>query len=238
MAHARQRYPEESGGVFVQIGADTVFKPSRYISRVRDHFAISPYEWLEAERDGRIVGFFHSHVNWPPLPGPGDLTALNAWGKPWIIASMPSEEWAQFEPTTSAPRVPLLGRPFVHGSTDCYSLVADAYARLGIELPRVPREDKWWEKGFDLYRENFIGAGFVKMPRTAQLQLHDLLVLQVGKSQVPNHGALYIGEGKIFHHIGSCEDGDLRVRLSARAIYGDYYQTATSMILRHRDLCQ
>lgn len=239
-AHAEARFPLEAGGVFVQIGDDVVFRPSNYISRVDDHFAISPHEWLEAERDGKIVGFFHSHVDWPPIPSRGDGLAIDAWGKPWIIMSLPSGEWAQFVPKTEAPRLPLLGRGFVWDKADCWTLIKDHYARLGVPLIEVPRAPGWELRGENLYMENIERAGFVKQPRNTELQLHDLILLQIGRDSagVPNHGAIYIGGGHILHHIGPCDAHDARIKLSARAVYGDFYQTATRHIYRHGALCR
>jgi cell wall-associated NlpC family hydrolase len=48
-------------------------------------------------------------------------------------------------------------------------------------------------------------------------------------SPVPNHGAIFLGGGLMLHHINT--------RLSATAVYGDFYRKATTHILRHRDIC-
>lgn len=49
-----------------------------------------------------------------------------------------------------------IGRKFVHGSTDCYSLVRDFYKNeFGIELTDYARAEFWWNKGQNLYMDNF-----------------------------------------------------------------------------------
>jgi cell wall-associated NlpC family hydrolase len=48
--------------------------------------------------------------------------------------------------------------------------------------------------------------------------------MTIGGSKVPNHGAVYLGDGRIGHHQQN--------RLSSIDIYGGYYQKMTSKILR------
>ena len=222
VAHAQACYPSEACGLWVEQGGTVSFKPCKP-SRVKDHFAINPREWLEAEKAGTIKGIFHVHPEWPPVPSPGDLVALEAWGVPWAILSWPKGDWAVFEP--QGRRVDLLGRTFRHGSTDCFGLVRDYYRRLGVELPNIPRADGWWNRGENLYVDHYESAGFAKV---SDMKEHDLLALQIA-SDVPNHGAIYLGNDRILHHLES--------RLSVRAIYGDFYRKSTTLILRHRNLC-
>jgi cell wall-associated NlpC family hydrolase len=44
-------------------------------------------------------------------------------------------------------------------------------------------------------------------------------------SPVPNHAAVYLGDGLILHH--------LQGRLSSRDVYGGYWQKVTTHALRH-----
>ena len=54
---------------------------------------------------------------------------------------------------------------------------------------------------------------------------NDVIFMTVG-SQVPNHGAVYLGDGKIGHHqVG---------RLSSIDVYGGWYEKITTHIARHK----
>lgn len=91
------------------------------------------------------------------------------------------------------------GRPFLHGLFDCYTLIRDYYKRtFGIYLPtNIQRNWEWWTQGENLYVEN---AKSFEFEEVTDVKKHDVLIMKIG-SPVPNHGAVYLGEGKILHHI-------------------------------------
>ena len=92
-----------------------------------------------------------------------------------------------------------LNRPFLHGVFDCYSMVRDFYLReWGLWLPaNIQRTYGWWEEGENLYVDGAPQYGFEPVTDMAR---HDLLVLKFGP--VPNHGAIYLGNNKLLHHVG------------------------------------
>jgi cell wall-associated NlpC family hydrolase len=71
--------------------------------------------------------------------------------------------------------------------------------------------------------ENFAQAGFSPVD-ASDLQTGDCFLMQVASS-VPNHAAVYLGDGLILHH--------LQGRLSSRDVYGGYWQKVTTHILRY-----
>lgn len=91
------------------------------------------------------------------------------------------------------------GRPFLHGLFDCYTLVRDYYKRnFQIFLPtNIQRDWEWWNKGQNLYLENAKDCSFIE---SNDIQKHDVLIMNIN-SPVPNHAAIYLGEGKILHHM-------------------------------------
>jgi cell wall-associated NlpC family hydrolase len=120
---------------------------------------------------------------------------------------------------------PLLGRMWCHGVLDCYSLIRDWYRlERGIVLPDFTRSDEWWLKNQNLYVDNFRAAGFTRIVDEDALQPGDVLLMQI-MAPVPNHGAVYLGDGIILHH--------LHGRLSCREVWGGYYKKHTTHILRH-----
>ena len=93
----------------------------------------------------------------------------------------------------------LTGRRFEHGVTDCYTLFRDAYHLAGTEMPDFHREDDWWRHG-----QNLCCFG----------------------SSVPNHAAIYCGDGELLHHIPE--------QLSKRERYSEKWQRRTHSVWRHR----
>jgi cell wall-associated NlpC family hydrolase len=172
------------------------------------------------------VGVFHSHPNLPAEPSQADKVACEASGLPWFILSFPSGQWHEMQP--SGYIAPLVGRAWAHGVLDCYSVIRDWYrAERGIDLPNFDRFDEWWKRGQSLYLDNFGSAGFEALGtvQSQDMEIGDVLLMQVA-SPVPNHAAIYLGDGLILHH--------LQGRLSSRDVYGGYWQKITTHILRHR----
>jgi cell wall-associated NlpC family hydrolase len=188
-----------------------------------DQFVIHPEDYAAADDQGQIVGVVHSHPGLPPNPSQADKVACEASGLPWFIVGIPSEDWAQLEPCGYI--APLVGREWSHGVLDCYALLRDWYqAERGIELPNYERFDDWWKRGENLYLKNFAGAGFQAL-ESDDPQPGDCFLMQVA-SPVPNHAAVYLGDGLILHH--------LQGRLSSRDVYGGYWQKVTTHVLRYQ----
>jgi cell wall-associated NlpC family hydrolase len=143
-------------------------------------------------------------------------------GLPWFIVNPKTEGWGYCEP--SGFELPYVGREFAFGIVDCYSLVKDWYGKeFGLQLNDYQRRDLFWERGENLYVDNFHREGFRKIPFD-ELQYGDALLMQLG-SKLPNHTAVYIDDQQILHHIQG--------RLSSRDVLGSYYTKNTAMVLRH-----
>jgi proteasome lid subunit RPN8/RPN11 len=220
-AHAERDFPRESCGLISIVKGRRRYIPCRNIADKNEHFVMHPEDYAAAEDAGEVVMVVHSHPNVAPRPSDADLVGCEKSGLPWLIVNWPTGAVYEFEPTGY--KAPLIGRQFLHGVLDCYSLCQDYYAQeLGIALPDVERADEWWLKGQNLYLEGFEKNGFVRVDEPQQ---HDGLLMQVA-SPVPNHAAIFLGDGKIMHH----QMG----RLSSRDVFGGWYRKCTVMILRHR----
>lgn len=226
LAHAADEFPREACGLLiVQKGRET-YIPCRNIGVGTDQFVIHPEDYVRADRLGEIVGVFHSHPHLPADPSQADKVACEASGLPWFIVSYPSGQWHETQP--SGYMAPLVGRAWAHGVLDCYSVIRDWYrAERGIDLPNFDRFDEWWKRGQNLYLDNFGSVGFEALGavQSQDMEVGDVLLMQVA-SPVPNHAAIYLGDGLILHH--------LQGRLSSRDVYGGYWQKITTHILRHR----
>ena len=221
-AHAVETYPRECCGLLVtDADGATSYMPCNNLSDNKEVFILSPDDYAAAEQKGEIVGLVHSHPDAPATPSQADRVACEASGLPWHIYALPSETWDYLEPCGY--EAPLIGRVFVHGVVDCYSLIRDWYkTERGILLMDIERPNDWWYKGGNLYVENFTKAGFVQVDD--EPQVGDVILMQI-LANVPNHGAVYLGGDIILHHLYNC--------LSRRDVYGGQWRKHTTHILRY-----
>ena len=223
LAHAKEEYPKEAVGlVHVIKGKNRYFKCQNLAETPDEHFILNPKDYLEAEKKGEIIAVVHSHPKTNPAPSPADKVACEASGLPWFIVNPNTETWGEYKP--EGWELPYVGREFSHGIVDCYSLVRDFYKReFKLQLNDYNRRDQWWEKGENMYLDNFAKEGF-KETTLEQITYGDLFLMQL-ESPVPNHAGIYLGDGVVLHHVQG--------RLSSRDVYGGYYQKVTAKVLKH-----
>ena len=223
LAHAVREFPREACGLIVNIRGHERYFECRNLAENQTDFIMDPADYARAEDAGQVVKVVHSHPNTRAEPSQADRVACEASGLPWAIISLPSETWCEFSP--SGYRAPLVGRSFVHGVLDCYSLIRDWYSQeRGVTLLDFDRREKWWDKGEDLYLENFGKAGFEKID-PKELAPGDVILMQV-QAKTVNHAAIYLGNDVILHHVMG--------RLSCRDIWGGYWRKNARMVIRYR----
>lgn len=229
--HGLERFPEEACGLVVVIKGKERYVPCRNIApNPLAHFMLCPQDYAAAEDEGDIVAVAHTHPNAPPTPSDADRTGCEESELPWYILSIVQDadgpvevrEMERIDPSGYV--APLVRRKFVHGVHDCYTIIRDWYKQeRGIDLPNFHRDDEWWNNGGNLYVENFPRAGFVEVPFPPQVG--DVILMTI-RSDVPNHAAVYVGNGDILHHMYG--------RLSTRDVYGGYWAEVTTKLLRYK----
>lgn len=241
--HAEKEYPRESCGlVYVPkyldwenpVDEQAAYWPCRNLATSDEHFLLAPDDYIKCAEEGKILKVVHSHPNYPAIPSQADLVECEKGQYPWVILGWPSRTMREIKPNGYS--APLTGRVFTFGILDCYTLVVDYYKdRLGIVLEDYPREDGFWERGEDLYEENFRTEGFLEVP-FEEIQLHDL-ILMANKSKVINHAAIFLGyksfNGRtsvpvMLHHI--------QENLSCETIYGGWWQKNFRKVIRHKSM--
>lgn len=220
-AHATRNAPFEACGYITKEG---------YVPAMNTHpdpkefFRCDPSFTRAAEAKG-IVGVFHSHTNGNHRPTVSDLVACEQSGVPWYLYVLPQRVWAVFEP--SGYKAPLLGRPWDYPALDCYSVIRDAYAQLGIHLSDFERGEIFaWNKDplWNQYLENIEDEGFEKVTSP---QRYDLILMKV-RSQKANHAGLYLGDGLFLHH---------RIHNPSEVSeFGGYWKKCTHSIWRHKEM--
>lgn len=215
-AHAAS--PGEVCGLIVRNGEGEVYRPCVNTSEQPDAFRLREEDWIRAEEMGEVIAVCHSHQG-SPEPGKSDLERVNEHGIPWFIVGT-GGELQRVDPVM----LPLEGREFVYGWTDCYSLVRDWFLVMqGVRLPDFPREPKFWERKASPYLDNYTRCGFREVS-LAEIQAGDVVLMRI-LAEVPNHAAIYVGEGRILHHLWG--------KLSACDLYNGSYQRVTTHVLRH-----
>lgn len=240
---AKKSVPYEMCGMLVQRSAtgEVVFKevPNTHPDP-KNYFRIDARAVAAVSIGGdSVLAFVHSHPNGTSQPSADDVANMNLHNKPYVIVGVQSNDVQVWRPTT----VPMLGRAYVHGVQDCYTMVQDYYQReLGITLPDFVRQDRWWEnaEGDALYENNFKDAGFVAI-EASQMQRHDVLLCYWGNTSHVNHALIYLaGDGKLkSEDTPPCVGARLFLHhpyngLGTRCILGDARLASCAYVLRHR----
>lgn len=227
--YCKEQKPKEACGIVIVVKGAYKFIPCRNIAdnSTRD-FAIAPADFANAEDNGEVVTIVHSHPSRDASPSPTDIAMQKHQGIDWLIVGLggaiESETcWLKSEKK----EVPLYGRKYIWHVYDCGSFIRDFYwQEFNIELPDFYRPEKFWEQGLELYLDNYAAAGFTEIS-FEELKYGDLVVMALG-THITTHGAVYIGDNKIAHHLNG--------RLSCKDVFGRYYQARTTRYLRHKDM--
>lgn len=262
---AEREAPREAVGFVVQREQyQGLYVAENRASDPTQRFLMHPADLLKAKDEGELVCLYHSHPgpNMDASPSPQDKIAAEKQALPYLIYCPHRNEWSWYAPTGY--RAPLVGRVWVEGVQDCFTLVQDYFRRSqhcsecgavwcpevtgqpcehgpevqslahGLQIPTVYREDRWWNQIdatgaplYDYWRSLHRDAGLVSVPPST-FREHDILVMRFPGCVVPHHGAVYLGGGKILHHLSR--------RLSNIASYGPYYKRHTELCLRHHQL--
>lgn len=122
----------------------------------------------------------------------------------------------------------LVGRQFVLGEADCFSIIRSFFAKYGINIPNYARPTNFWEVGMDMYMERFHRHGFkVINVHPQEFRPGDVPLMAI-QSRVANHAGVLVENGKMLHHLYG--------RLSTVEPYQGLYRTATLAMLRHPDV--
>lgn len=225
--HARDEYPKESCGLIVR--GEYIPVENIAADPLKD-FEISGKLYQKHLVGGGLEAIVHSHPDGPLFPTEADMESQVATDLPWVILGV-DEDGRVSDPIVwgaDTPIAPVIGRQFVHGVTDCYSLIRDVY-RLGkdklkeqgvtdewpfppIQLPEQPRADAWWDDPeVTLYDTHAPLVGFVDI-KPHEVKPGDLFFMSLGKTQANNHAGIYLGNNLVLHHLPG--------RLSRRELAG------------------
>lgn len=173
-----------------------------------------------------MLAIVHSHVTQDTKPSKVDLACMKKDTTPWIIYSVVLDHFELHIPSNIIPDY--IGRDYIYGVQDCYSLIQDYYKQeYSIDIPNHPGQDPLdGSFGVGLYRQ-FSDFGFIEIPMS-DLRKGDCIIMCSGKKGEPGHAAVYLEGNIILHHPAH--------RLSSRDIFGGYWLKNTWKCVRHKEL--
>tara|TARA_R110000851_G_scaffold12997_5_gene44690 strand:- start:2710 stop:3456 length:747 start_codon:yes stop_codon:yes gene_type:complete len=205
--HALREWPKEACGLVV----DNKYIPCVNHAAIPAHdFTIRSEDYLRETKGKTLNAILHTHAIPlyipaelrhldPRTPSLKDMQGQHDTAVPWGIAATEGENVTPLVWLGVDNNEPLIGRKFIHGINDCYSLVRDYYKiELNTTLPECPREYDWWSGTGNLYVDNYARAGFVVVP-FEEREPGDVLLISI-MSPVPNHAGVFLGEDKMMHH--------------------------------------
>lgn len=190
-----------------------------------NQFEISPADYAACDTLG-IAGCWHSHLHLPAF-SPVDQQVLLADPMPWAIYCLATAEFVECNPNATAP---LLGRPFVYGVYDCYSLVSDMLRDLAVVLPPWPRGcyGEWNQPGFLPFDQQAAAIGRPVPP--GQQQRGDILLLNLGDhAGHTDHVGVFLDHQRFLHH-----PAERRSRVDR---FGAWWERRLRLIVRPQELC-
>ena len=224
LIHAQEEDPKESCGFLLNIKGKVKYFPCENLSTYSQQcFIIDPNDYIKAEESGNILAVVHSHPVTPPVASQADMIGCENSNLPWHIVNPKTEEWGYLEPSGYKP--PLLGRPWVWGITDCWSLVRDWYKEekniilRDWDRPSTPQQ--FLEK--PLFESCAWRTGFRELRPNEKLLNGDVLLMSI-LSPTLNHVAIFIN-GDVLHHLAD--------RISCKEPYNEWLLKCTGKRYRY-----
>lgn len=194
--HAKERPDIETSGLAVFDGESIIYWPCGAEAPRPDSGRPRYLDMIAAEDAGTVVGLIHSHPDGDTTPSPLDIEQANLMQLPWWIIDPVTGNWTRLDPVSR----PLLGRPFVMGVDDCWSICREWYSREhNVSIPDFVRSAGFWERGFEPHVVHLDEAGFCEVTSNG-LEKGDGLLFRVADRFI-THCGVYLGNGEFLHHI-------------------------------------
>jgi len=198
--HVLDEYPKEACGIVVEDKFIPLFNSH---PNPVDNFLIGNEIYFQYKEI--LQGIIHSHCSDSITkdirsPSLHDMQSAEDTAVPWGIIGCDGENVTELVWFNSLTEIqPLLGRVYLSGIYDCFTLLRDFYVlNFNYDIGICPREINWQVNSPSLLQltlPDYIKGRFVKMPNEG-----DTLAFCIGSAYV-NHLGVYLGKGKFLHHL-------------------------------------
>ena len=195
--HAENDWPYESCGLVLE----NEYMPCENLSPTPSNsFQIDTILYDDLRDKVRFV--VHSHNDYPHLTK-DDIFMQDLSCKPWCMVNVIQGKvdnlyyWGDTLPIET-----LIGRHFIHGINDCYTLMRDYYRLKNIVFPRIAADYEWAQNKENHILENYEELGFVPIG-LSEVKEGDVLVFKV-LSKTPSHIGIFVGKNHFLHHLDDC----------------------------------
>jgi len=188
------KYPEEAVCAITEFGFE---KLENIAEEPTKNFKISKEQNFKIIEKGLKL-LIHSHPDWWNVPSKSDMNTQMSLNIPMAICTVTKNSCSNLRYFGIKNTEPLIGRPFVHGITDCYAIIRDFYiSEFNEEIKNYARSWEWWLDNENLYENNLKDCGFYQVYKPT---LGDMFLCKI-KSKVYNHAGIYLGNELILHHL-------------------------------------
>lgn len=177
--------------------------------------------------------FARIHVQETPEPTISEeqIQEMNFTNERLIVVAWPSGKALLYYPISYKDNMPYEGRQYRLNVSDCYRLAMDFYKReFNIELNVYRADTSYLRFAVEAYTYNTMLMQYAKngFEAVAVPQYGDgILISSVPNAKLPEHVAIYLGDGNILHHYAD--------KLSCIQPYSSYWKDRTIMIVRHKE---
>ncbi|MEK6884380.1 MAG: NlpC/P60 family protein [Nanoarchaeota archaeon] len=228
--HAFQEKPKECCGLIVQSDNYKAFPCRNRSEDPIETFSIDTSDYLKALNIGKIIAFYHSHVETPNF---SEFDKLNSekHNLPSVLYCINKNIFNYYSP--HGYEMPYENREYVLGNVDCVTLIIDYYKReLNIDLPDLTSKYRYIENKHELPEAKTLIKDLIDYCKKndfieiENLKKNDILLCKTSLIVSPVHACIYLGQNQILHHPWK--------RKSCIEIYKQYWKYRTLHKLRHK----
>lgn len=218
--------PHEESCGFVLENGDVIAVKNIHTEK-EFNFKIDGNDYLKWDKEG-IKGIWHSHTIDSDF-SPTDQMVMRCDTLPWAVYCISKNTFTEADLSKPAP---LLGRPFIYGVWDCYSLTTDFVKEAGVILPPWKRGPygEWEQPGFFEFDNNWDKYNTIDVTKK-KYQKYDIVLMNLGSIKGhTDHIGVFMDEGRtLLHHPYN--------GLSRKNRWSQWLATRTNLVVRPRKLC-
>lgn len=216
--HALRTKPFECNGLILfNNNCYQVFRCKNLSYYPEDHAILSPLDYVMAEKQGKIVGYYHSQESdSPSLIDNYTAYYHNIYS---IVYCLGSDKFYVIEPELKD----FLNKDFNIGVNDCFSLVKNYYKnKLNIYINNYNRGEDWYIKTPKIIISNFEKEGFKRI-KMEDIKENDIILF--GEEDDISHLGIYLRNDMLLHHPRGAK--------SCIEHLNHLYKSKISLIVRH-----